>query len=346
MQLSHIHSLRGIAIIFIVFGHALFFQFDWDNNTETLNTLKDILTNGTIMFVFVAGYLFQYKLEKFHWGKYIKNKFYHVISPYIIVSLPAIIYAFWFSNPSQPFPQIAEWNTSMQVLWYYMVGGAHVNYSLWFIPMIVLFFIGAPLFAWISRNPVSYLTLIPLYMLSFAIHREPFPNLDILRNALFFLPIYMTGMLACQYRATFDPLLTRYLGIVFALFAGILIIQIGINSYHGVYHTTVPFIFPRGYIDWLLLQKIILCFLIMGLFMKYPNLSNRTLNYLASISFTIFFFHVYFYFSFNVLLGYQTFEGTLGNWFLRGSASLFLCVLTAWAGKKILGKHSRAVIGY
>lgn len=79
--------------------------------------------------------------------------------------------------------------------------------------------------------------------------------------------------------------------------------------------------------------------------MKY-SLSFRPLNYLADISFTIFFFHVYFYFLFNVLLGYQELNGDLLNWFIRGSASLLLCVITAWLGKMILGKRSRSIIGY
>lgn len=90
--------------------------------------------------------------------------------------------------------------------------------------------------------------LIPLFTLSFSIHRETFPVIDPLRNVIYFLPVYITGMLACQYRHIVDPFMEKYLGIIFIVFAVILAIQLT-GEGHGAYQTKELFVFPHGYVD-------------------------------------------------------------------------------------------------
>lgn len=345
MHLNHIHSLRGIAILFVVFGHALWFQFNWSNNQPTITFLIELLSNGTILFVFVAGYLFQYLLPKYHYPKYLKAKLKNVIAPYLLISIPAIAYEIFIGSPSDKFTQLEDASTPLQVLWFYAVGGGHINYALWFIPMITLFFIGAPLFALFNKYPKAYWLLIPLYVLALAVHREPFPIISPLRAFLYFLPIYITGMFAAQFREKLDPVLTKHAPAIGLLLAVIFLCQLFINEHHGIYKTEHMFDMSKGYIDWLLLQKTLLCFFLIGIYLRYPKLATKPINYLADISFTVFFIHVYFFAAVYIILGHQRFEGSLGLWFVRGCACILFCVVATWLAKKVLGKYSRPLIG-
>lgn len=346
MQLAHIHSLRAIAIIIIVFNHAMFFQFNWEERGLLYNVLDDIFSNGTVLFVFVAGYLYQYLLNRFSYKKYYKNKFTNVILPYLIVSIPAIVYAFMFGDPAQSYPHIEPYPAWVQVSWFYAVGGAHINYPLWFIPMIVLFFLLAPVFNFITRYPKLYWLIIPLFILTDLIHREPFPLINPVRQFIYFLPVYLLGMWACQYKEHVNVIINKYFYLLAVLLLTIIVIELGVLNTHGIYETKIPFTFPMGFVDWLLIQKVLLCFFVIGLFLRYPALNNPLLNYFANISFAIFFLHAYFFFAINVLFNYQVFEASLTLWFLRGLACLALCALSTWIAKKILGKKSRYFIGY
>lgn len=345
MQLNYIHGLRGIAMLFIVFGHALWFQFDWSNNQPTRYFLQDLLSGGTVIFVFVAGFLFEYLAPRFNYWKYMKTKAKNVILPYFIVSTPALLYAFVLGNPAEDHAHLEGQSVFLQLAWYLSVGGAHVNYSLWFIPMICLFFILSPLFYAMVNRPYLYWLIVPLFVLPFIVHRESFPILSPVRAFLYFLPVYIAGMLMSCYRETMEAIVKKYVFVLLAIFIALVFSQYFFGACHGNCATDNAFEFPKGIMDWALVQKMVLSFCVMGLFIRYPKLLVRPLNYVAETSFTTFFFHVYFFFGFYILLGYQNIEGNLHSWFIRGLASLLLCLLVAWLGRKLLGKYSRSVIG-
>ena len=73
-----------------------------------------------------------------------------------------------------------------------------MNFALWFIPMITIFYVAAPLFSAMIRHPVSYWILPPLVVLSALIHRVPNPGLAIVHMALYLLPAYIAGMWCSQ----------------------------------------------------------------------------------------------------------------------------------------------------
>ena len=88
--LGYIHNFRGIAILFVVGGHIL---LSWPENEHPLakDVLYSIWQNGTVLFVFIAGYLFQYLIGKYRTFDYWKKKLRYVILPYLLISGPAII---------------------------------------------------------------------------------------------------------------------------------------------------------------------------------------------------------------------------------------------------------------
>ena len=55
--LTHLFAFRAVAIVVILAGHCVRL-FDWDGLTRVMFFLLDLLENGTVLFVFIAGYLF------------------------------------------------------------------------------------------------------------------------------------------------------------------------------------------------------------------------------------------------------------------------------------------------
>jgi len=64
MFLGYIHSFRALAIFFIVAGHSIDI-FMWSIDSELERFLKIFFSNGTALFVFIAGYLFQHLSVKY-----------------------------------------------------------------------------------------------------------------------------------------------------------------------------------------------------------------------------------------------------------------------------------------
>jgi len=89
--LRYIHNFRAIAILLIVAGHCVL-GLTWGNYKYPLfkNLFIIILMNGTVLFVFIAGFLFQHLSSNFSYQKYLLKKNKYVILPYIICSIPAI----------------------------------------------------------------------------------------------------------------------------------------------------------------------------------------------------------------------------------------------------------------
>lgn len=345
MQLNYIHGLRGVAMLFIVFGHAIYFQFDWSGNLSTKYFLQDLLSGGTILFVFVAGFLFEYLSPRYQYSKYMKTKFKNVVFPYLLVSIPALLDIFVLGDPARNFPHLEGSNVGAQLLWYYAVGGAHVNYSLWFIPMIILFFVLSPLFVVLARRPVMYWPCLLLFILPILIHRDTVPLVSPVRAFFYFLPVYILGMMMSFHRDQLEAVCHKYFYGFLVVFVALVFGQYFWGNCHGNCATPGAFEFPHGYIDWALIQKVVFCFAVIGLFLRYPWMLTRPLSYIADTSFTTFFFHVYFFYAFSLVLRHSDIDGSVLTWFVRGAASLLCCLLVAWLGRKVFGRYSRSVIG-
>ena len=96
--LHYIHYFRGIAILFIVGLHACI-SLKWGEAILQRKLAWVLFNNGTILFVFISGYLFYHlSKDKFDYFEYLKKKFLYVIFPYLIVSVPALIDKFYFDK--------------------------------------------------------------------------------------------------------------------------------------------------------------------------------------------------------------------------------------------------------
>ncbi|MFM7372426.1 MAG: acyltransferase, partial [Sphaerospermopsis kisseleviana] len=67
--LHYIHNFRGLSILFIVATHVLA-KLDWkDDKAEKLANI--LIGDGTVFFVFIACFLFQFLSQKYKFKNYL-----------------------------------------------------------------------------------------------------------------------------------------------------------------------------------------------------------------------------------------------------------------------------------
>lgn len=335
---QHIHVFRGVAIMFIVCAHTVP-SLNWSNNPMLGRIIDAVANQSSIYFFFIAGYLFQYLSAGFTYGRYLRQKLRTVILPYLILSIPALIVFTLLTKRIGMWPWFYDLPVWGQ-LGLFLLTGKHLA-PLWFVPTITLFYLAAPLFLFIDRQfRLGYWIILPLILLSTTIGRGG--QLGPLNMALFLLPIYMLGMVFCRYRAAALPLVQRWwplLALVAAVSFAANILEWPIPPY------------------WQMPLKASLALLITWALSRYHGVFGTRLDYIADVSFGIFFVHAYFILVVKVASVYlvtgEIYRGEGGD-VIPGTLLIFVAyagvVLGAsvgmiWVVKKLLGKNSRMLIG-
>ena len=304
--LNYINNFRGIAITYITLGHCIS-AFSWPEDSILLSFMLTFVRGGTVLFVFIAGYLFQHLSYKFAYKRYMKAKMLNVISPYLIMSIPAVLYFTTVSSrPSMAYVENLPWLS--RVIEYYVTGAQLAPY--WFIPMIFVHFLLSPVYIWGDRNNVLYYLLPVFFLLSLSewnIGRTPF-NIDSYPHFAF---VYFLGMWASRYRERLNSLLKQDSSLVLSAF---LIAALTCYEMFVARNSTVNFI-----------QHLLQCMFILGLLLKYDHLIGSLFDKLAALSFGIYFFHSYFITIFKML--YKSIFGALPTGSVLSMTVLLGCVL-------------------
>lgn len=334
----HIHVFRAIAIMLIVVAHTLP-SLDWGESPRLGRVVDGIANESSIFFFFIAGYLFQYLSAGFSFKSYLKQKMKTVIVPYLILSVPAI---FIFTQLTRRtgmwswFYTLPEWQ---QIGLFYLTG-KHLA-PLWFVPTIALFYLAAPAFLWIDRRmPRVYWAVLPLYLLSIYLGRDG--PLGPINKAIYLLPVYLMGMAFSHYREQAQEWVARYAAPLMALV---------LAGYAGYV------------LDWpqpphfLMLMKLPAALLLVNLLLKTHRWFGSRLDYIAHISFGIFFVHAYFISFIKIVTVYlatgrlyageggSDLPGSMPVLLAYASAVLACSVLLIWLAQKLLGSRSRTLIG-
>lgn len=347
MFLSYIHSFRAITILIIVAGHVVAF-FDWTAYPSTFFVVNKLLQNGSVLFVFVGGFLFEHLSADYNFPEHIRRKFMTVVLPYLLISIPAIVYSGFLRLNAEAYPFLMDYSWVERAVWFYWSGGAHLDLPLWFIPMISIIYLAAPLLILFVRHPRLYWLLLILIPFSALAHRPdtlsfyPTHNLEM---AAYFAPVYVLGMWASANRSVIESFLRRHFFWVAGVFVLYVIGEALFEPYPGNYHGRHLFSQERGLIDWLLIQKLILCFLLMGITLRWEKLLAAPLKFIGTASFTIYLLHFYFIVLFNHAIGWVkppvnvlTIIGVI-------AVSTALCCLVAWLAQRLFGSRSRSIVG-
>jgi probable poly-beta-1,6-N-acetyl-D-glucosamine export protein len=192
--LNYIHYFRGLAILFIVGLHACV-TLNWDDRILQRKSMIILFNNGTVLFVFIAGYLF-YHLNKngLKYGDYLKRKFTNVIVPYLIVSIPALFDKFYFDKVGDHWwmdQGFSENSIALKII-FLLLTGRHMG-VFWFIPMITIMYFLAPAIMQFAKSR-SFLVIVPilaflgLYTFRFGYYANLLLSLE------YFFPVYLFGI--------------------------------------------------------------------------------------------------------------------------------------------------------
>jgi peptidoglycan/LPS O-acetylase OafA/YrhL len=329
--ISYIHHFRGLAIIFVAAGHLLMV---WPEGSPVYRFFRVFWENGTVLFIFIAGYLFQYLSKKFEFKSYFTKKLQYVILPYFIVSIPIIIYRLMQNDyPGYIFaahPDFLSWPAINKIV-YFFLHGAHMQ-QLWFVPMIFCFYLIAPLLIFLDRHPRLYYLLIVFVAISCVVEREPFS--DILRMFVHFISVYVFGMFLSRYR---DKVLTVFKKYWIVLTVATITAIVVNYIYFEQYNPLLSYI-----------QKMLLCCFSIYWLWRLDKYVPAFFSVLADLSFGIFFIHYYAILIIKAVyekLMHHPIPGNIVYWIIYLVLVLLGSVLVIRAVQKLTGSKSRYLIG-
>lgn len=283
-KVNSIHFLRGIMIILIVICHC--YGILWTSgiclkmgsNQHYFYFLSSLTLNWTVGFVLIAGYLFQHLSYKFNLKKYYLSKIKNVIIPYTMVSFVIFLICYWdYINANSIYQSLnkffIEWKKGT------------LSIPFWFIPMITVIYLLAPIFKFLSGKNLTILSIIAFIFV--ALYPRPDISTKLLPNVLHFMPVYIIGMGIRQNHLNIMKIMKKNIFMIMMIFSSMLLLIATMYQY-------VPNYSLRGIMYTPL--KIIIFILILY-FLNNTNINfvknkfNSILSYIANVSFPIFFIH-------------------------------------------------------
>jgi hypothetical protein len=344
------NHFRAIAILIIVAGHSyklggLVFDSFWEK------LIENIISGGTALFVFISGFLFHHVFYKnFSYTKFFFSKCKNILIPYTIIGIIPIVLAVTLEPKLRNYYSMFR-PTSAGFLYEYVIPAGKYFWTgrfenaYWYIPFIMVTFALSPLHISFIKAPpkVKAFTVFSLLIISMLMHR-PHENLHVFQSVLYFFPVYLIGISSSIYR---NLIYSKLSGKESYILLGVIFLAISENfmGHSGNYHKAA---FVFGGIDIIIIQKILLCFFFMVWLHRFENYQNKYINYLASTSFAVFFFHPLLIQILRRLIksmGFSINESWIVYlfWVLVLTAA---CVGLAKLVKNITPTYSRYLIGY
>jgi surface polysaccharide O-acyltransferase-like enzyme len=349
--LTYIHNLRGLAILFVVIVHARALTPEWLSHPD-VNRFFDTFFdpsegNGTVLFLFIGGFLFQHIAHKnFDFKKYIEQKFKVIILPYIIISIPLIIIRINTNFESLSLPRDFDERSVLYQFFHYLATGTHMP-PFWFIATIVLFYLTAPILHAID-NKKFYNYVFPFLLLVCLFTYRPNHNANPLMAYVHYIPIYILGMWASFNKEKIMAHSTNLLYIMIAVYLGITVLDLSgyitlsreISFEDVLYSGVLAF-------NIYIFKAIVLCLMLMLLLYQLRERQMPVLELLGNYSFGIFFVHYLF-----ISISRKVLEsmGLVIDFSVPAYLGYFLfiilsSVVTVYFVKKLAGSKSRYVIG-
>jgi surface polysaccharide O-acyltransferase-like enzyme len=218
----------------------------------------------------------------------------------------------------------------------------------WYIPFIMVFFAGSPLvLCFIRLRPTARFLLVGgLFLIALLVQR-PVLNLSVLQSVVYFLPVYLFGILVSLHRETVYRYLTgRELHLLLVIVLLALVQAIYYPSFGNLHKQPWVLSLP----DILLVQKILLCLFFTVLLNRLENKTIPFLGTLASASFAIYFIHPYLLWGVQLLLDrrYPLLLQLQGPalWLVMTPVVLLVSLGIALGVRSVFKSYSRLVIGW
>jgi peptidoglycan/LPS O-acetylase OafA/YrhL len=337
VYLQYINVFRGIAIIGIVAIHCRI-SLDWGDNDMQNTVMSALFDNSTILFIFIAGFLFQHLRSRYQFGEYLRRKARFIILPYILVSIPPILDKLIFQTESLPYSPIIS-------IFYFLATGQHFG-PFYFIPMITLYYLISPILIWIDKPWFYKFMLPPLFLIGLFTFRFGYHS-NIFMSFIHFLPIYLFGMGYSHYQDRINNLGLKLW--IPAIVLYLLLFSLEITGSIQVPRLNTPadkLELPLFQFNLVKLKVSILCAVFTtGLFL-IRNRQFKLLSLIGDYSFGIFFLHLYF-----IIIAKEVIKFFPGFHLNTFSFLLYIAIVTGlsmaavWLSRLVFGKRSRLLIG-
>lgn len=330
MFLSHIHNFRAYAIIGIVGAHSLH-AFQWVDNPAAFRLFDTIFNQSSVLFFFIAGFMFQYLSQRFekwnYWGKKIKN----VIIPYLLLSIPAIYYYTQIGVQDNTWSGFYDYPLYKQIF-FFLITGKHLA-PFWFVPTIAIFYLFAPLLIKADRDRRIY-WLLPVFML-ISLYLGRSGQYGPINKAVYLFSVYLLGMFASVHHDQMLDLVKRFQWLLLAFIVGLIFVNMVSTGY-------------EQYVQYTL--KVAMCPLLLFYFYRAEKVVDGRLDYLGHVSFGIFFIHAYVLPAIKIIYlkasGLSTFpEGDILSYGSLTVSVTLGCMLVIYLSQKITGRYSRMLLG-
>jgi probable poly-beta-1,6-N-acetyl-D-glucosamine export protein len=346
----NIHLLRGLAILIIILHHTHAPSFaSWikpESGTIAHFVGTFFLGNGTILYVFISGFLFQVLIEKYSYKKYLLTKIKYIFLPYLIMSSISILLAPLITGKKNIFfLNYEQFGEVIQRIALDLLTG-NIASSYWYIPFICLIFLCAPIFVIINRAPRLYRLIFPLLCISIIVGR-PITHPNPFHSLIYFTPIYMVGMFFAKYNYSISLKYRKLFGFYSLIVLLIMsLIQACISGAGNHLNDLSTYLINGTSI----LHRILLCFFLVNNLPSRIVWIDHLLGKFANASFGMFFVHDYVNSSICYILRYTKLYTAIypsaGVHFIFFLLVLALSYSVAFCIKKVFGQYSRFIIGW
>lgn len=330
--LDYIHQFRGFSILIIILGHCID-AFDWSGQDVLFRILSLSLKGGSIYFLFISGFLFKYLSNRFIYTSYLLSKLKNIIVPYIMTSIPALIFFTCYARKPLLDQEFYELHYAQQIF-IFLTTGSHLA-TLWFIPMMAIFYLVAPLLLLLEKRNLLYFGL-PLFIALSIWTPKVHPAIN---NFFHFLPIYIVGMYCAKYESSIIVLKAKYK-----------VSLLGLYVFSMIYFISSFSIQPFAY---LLIVRVFACLVFLLIFHAVnhsSSLMGLSLRVLANFSFGLYFVHPYLIsglrYIYTSIIGGIVYTSELYLYYPIFSCFIIaLSFIVLKSFQFIFGKHSRYLIG-
>jgi peptidoglycan/LPS O-acetylase OafA/YrhL len=310
-HLVHLHNCRGAAITLIVITHCMS-VFDWSHAPRVEHVLRVILANSAMFFLFISAYLFDYLSSEFDTSRYWRKKLINVLLPYVAISIPALVVFTTVAHREGMRAGFYEQPVWRQVL-EFLVTGAHLA-PLWFMPTILLFFLAAPIWIRVFREPRAFSVLPFLFVIPAFVTRgyhQP------LQAFVHFTPLWVLGMATHRFSKEFERAM-RFGAFPALLLAGTSFLALELTVV-DVTHTFYSY-----------LGKVVFCLAMLEMFRRLGDRATRWFATAGTFSFGIYLLHSY------VITASKMLEARWLGHLLIGSVLALLAVSSSALGVTML----------
>ncbi|MBB1386084.1 acyltransferase [Pseudoalteromonas sp. SG45-5] len=342
--IAHLQAFRGVAILSIVAAHAWSFAIFWTGDLDSFNLkalfyLTELFFHGsTIYFAIISGLLFSKVLHNRGWILFYKSKTLNVVLPYSVASIIATA-VYWQYYLADAVKNDISFISTVSIN--LVFGTAAIQF--WYIPILFVLFILTPFLDFVNKHA-------PRLMFVFAcvpliISRSAFPDFLTMQSLVYFCGAYCFGMIIGSHYEKTMAQVNQYKTwlVAFLVLISIAIVTQYINEYKidGWYSSRQTLFY---------IQKILACLLLLKWLQSIETRLPKTICNIGEYSFSIYFYHVLFV-GF-LIMSLQDFIQSYRDVFvigLLGIGNMIIGVGTtmviAWLIKKIIGRHSRKLIG-